>query len=101
MMSTPAATSVDSVRENRAIVTFNTVSPIRIGSFSLKQSHTWRPLSVAFHLRKSQIATGIEGMMMNQYDRMKSDACTTYCVSVGSEPPSSSKILTKIGTRNI
>ena len=29
------------------------------------------------------------------------DAVTTYCVSVGSWPPSSWKIFTKIGTRNI
>ena len=66
MMSTPAATSVDSVREKRAIVTFNTVSPMRIGSFSLNVSHFWRPLSVAFHFLKPQIPAGIDGRMMNQ-----------------------------------
>ena len=38
MMSTPAATSVASVREKRAIVTLRTVSPIFIGMWSLKRS---------------------------------------------------------------
>ena len=38
---------------------------------------------------------GISGL------RRTFDACTTYCVSVGSWPPSWSKILTKTGTRNI
>ena len=33
--------------------------------------------------------------------RKKFDACRTYWVSVGRSPPSWSKILTKIGTRNI
>ena len=37
MMSTPAATSVESVREKRAIVTFSTTSPIFIGSLQLER----------------------------------------------------------------
>ena len=48
MMSTPAATSVESVREKRAMVILSTVSPIRIGSFSLRVSQPLRPLSVFF-----------------------------------------------------
>ena len=46
MMSTPAATRVESVRENRAIVTFSTTSPIFIGSFSFTASQWRRPVSV-------------------------------------------------------
>ena len=38
---------------------------------------------------------------MNQRVRIRSDAATTHCVSVGSSPPSWLKIFTKIGTRNI
>ena len=48
MMSTPAATRVESVREKRAIVTLSTTWPIFIGTFSLMRSHTWRPRSVFF-----------------------------------------------------
>ena len=39
MMSTPAPTSVASVREKRAIATFRTVSPILNGTRSLNLSH--------------------------------------------------------------
>ena len=38
---------------------------------------------------------------MNQYPRRAFDAMSTYWVSFGRSPPSESKILTKIGTRNI
>ena len=38
---------------------------------------------------------------MNQYARRKSDPYMTYCVSVGSWPPSCLKMFTKTGTRNI
>ena len=46
MMSTPAATSVASVRSSRAIVTLSTTSPIFSGIRSLIRSHFWRPDSV-------------------------------------------------------
>ena len=46
MMSTPAATRVESVREKRAIVTLRTTSPIFIGILSLIRSQSWRPASV-------------------------------------------------------
>ena len=54
MMSTPAATSVESVREKRAIVTFRTTSPIFIGSFSLMRSQSWRPLLGLLAARKPE-----------------------------------------------
>ena len=41
------------------------------------------------------------GKMMNQYARSPFEASCTYCVSIGSSPPSWSKIFTKTGTRNI
>ena len=66
MMSTPAATSVDSVREKRAIVTFSTVSPIFIGTFSLNRSQILRPLSVDFHFLKMNGDAIRPGMTMNQ-----------------------------------
>jgi hypothetical protein len=45
MMSTPAATSVASVREMRASATFCTTSPIFIGRRSLKRSQAFVPSS--------------------------------------------------------
>ena len=45
-MSTPAPTSVARVREKRAMLTLRTVSPIFIGTRSLKRSQTRRPGSV-------------------------------------------------------
>ena len=66
MMSTPAATSVESVRENRAIVTLRTTWPIFIGIFSLKRSQSLRPLSDFFQRRKPKYVPIIPGMMMNQ-----------------------------------
>ena len=64
MMSTPDATSVDSVREKRAIVTFKTTSPIFIGSASLKRSHFLRPLSDFFQRKKPKIEPMTAGKMM-------------------------------------
>ena len=66
MMSTPAATSVDSMREKRASVILRTVLPIFIGSRSFTRSQTRRPFSVDFHLRKAKILTPTAGKMMNQ-----------------------------------
>ena len=66
MMSTPAATRVASVRENRAIVTFRTTFPMPAGTRSLNRSHTWRPDGVFFQRRKPQIERPIAGKRMNQ-----------------------------------
>ncbi len=66
MMSTPAATSVESVREKRASATFWTTSPIFIGIRSLNLSQFWRPLSVRFSLRSPNPAAIRSGKMMNQ-----------------------------------
>ena len=66
MMSTPAATSVARVREKRAIVTLRTTFPIPAGAFSLKRSHTCRPVSVRFQRRKPQTAAPIPGKITNQ-----------------------------------
>ena len=56
MMSTPAATSVESVREKRASATFWTTSPIFIGIRSLNRSHFWLPCSVRFSFRSPKKA---------------------------------------------
>ena len=100
MMSTPAATSVESVREKRAIDTFSTTSPIFIGSFSLNLSQFCRPFSVFFQRKNDHRPSG---MMSSTYGLFfsRSDAVTTYWVSVGSWPPSWLKIFTKTGTRNM
>ena len=66
MMSTPAATSVESVREKRAIVTLRTTWPIFIGIFSLKRSQSLRPLSIFFQRRKPKTRRSMRGKMMNQ-----------------------------------
>ena len=66
MMSTPAATRVESVREKRAIVTFRTTSPIFMGIFSLMRSQSWRPASVFLKRRTPQIDPPIAGKMMYQ-----------------------------------
>src|ERR1700730_8568216 len=100
MMSTPAATSVESVGENRAIVIFNTVSPMRIGSFSLRVSHFFRPLSVFFQRKKAQMLNGINRMRYGLV-RRRFDTLTAYAVSVGSWPFNDAKIFTNTGTRNM
>ena len=66
MMSTPAATSVASVREKRAIVTLSTTLPMPAGARSLKRSHTCRPDGVFFQRRKPQTDRPIAGKRMNQ-----------------------------------
>ena len=66
MMSTPAATSVASVRENRAIVTLSTTFPMPAGTRNLNRSHTCRPAGVLFQWRKPQIERPIAGKRMNQ-----------------------------------
>src|SRR2546425_12505 len=82
---TEAATSVESVREKRAIVIFSTVSPMRIGNFSFIVSHFLRPLSVFFQRKKAQM---VNGMMRIRYGlwRRRFDTLTTYAVKVGSWP---------------
>ena len=60
MMSTPAETSVESVREKRAIVTLRTTWPIFIGILSLIRSHCWRPGSVFLYLRRPKIVSADE-----------------------------------------
>ena len=101
MMSTPAATRVESVRENRAIVTLRTTCPIFIGIFSLIRSHSCRPGSVFLYFRIPKAVRPIAGKMMYHFSFNRFDAFTTHCVSVGSWPPSCEKMLTKTGTRNI
>ena len=49
---TPAETSAESVRDQRASATFWTMSPIFIGTRRRKRSHCGRPHSERFHLRK-------------------------------------------------
>ena len=61
MMSTPAATSVASVREKRASAIFCTTSPIFIGIRSLKRSQTCRPVSVRFSLRSTKTLDAMPG----------------------------------------
>jgi hypothetical protein len=48
------------VREKRAIATFNTTSPIFIGSRSLNLSQFCRPFSVFFQRKKAQRPPGIQ-----------------------------------------
>ena len=66
MMSTPAATSVESVREKRAIVTLRTTSPIFIGSLSLIRSQRWRPVSRLLVLRIPKMVAIRTGKTMYQ-----------------------------------
>ena len=54
MMSTPEATSVESVRDKRAMATLRTTEPICIGIRSLKLSHFARPFSVRFQRLKKK-----------------------------------------------
>ena len=101
MMSTPAATSVESVREKRAIVIFSTVSPMRIGSFSLKRVPV---LAAALRLLPAEERPDAE---RDEQDEVRLAAQQVRRrrrrtrVSVGSWPFSDAKIFTKIGTRNI
>ena len=64
MMSTPAATSVESVREKRAMVTFRTTWPIFIGILSLMRSHFCRPDSVFLYFLRPKIRPPTAGKMM-------------------------------------
>ena len=100
MMSTPAATSVDIVREKRAIVILRTVCPICSGRRSLVRSQSRRPRSVCLKRITPKIDRPNPGKMMYQAPRSRSETFTTYCVSVGSWPFSCAKIFVKIGTRN-
>ena len=65
-MSTPAATSVENVREKRAIVIFRTTSPIFIGSFSLKRSQLRLPCSVLRHFLKPNVVPMPNAMIRYQ-----------------------------------
>src|SRR3954467_13908993 len=47
-IGTPAVTSDDRVRDQRASAIFWAISPIFSGNFSLRRSHCERPLSVIF-----------------------------------------------------
>ena len=87
-MSTPAATSVESVREKRAIATLWTTSPIFIGIRSLNRSQRRRPVSVLRKRLNPKTAAIEPGKMMNHVALMKFEACRTICVSIGSSPPS-------------
>ena len=99
MMSTPAATRVDSVREKRASAIFRTTSPIFIGTRSLKRSHSWRPRSVRFSAPEHECSRRrAAGKMMNHQSRSAFEAATTIFVGAGSSPPSSSKTFAKTGT---
>src|SRR5918995_7039045 len=100
MMPPPAETSVDRVREKRAIVTFRTTPPIFIGILSLIRSQFLRPASVFLYLRSPQIERPSPGKMMYHLVRKRSEAVTEYWVSVGNPPPSWPKVRTKTGTRN-
>src|SRR3954452_24966955 len=51
-IGTPAVTSDESVRDQRARATFCTISPIFIGVRRRSWSHWRRPVSERFHLRK-------------------------------------------------
>ena len=51
MIGTPAEVSAENVRDQRAIATFCTTSPIFIGTRSLNASHCARPDSERFHRR--------------------------------------------------
>ena len=65
MMSTPAATSVESVREKRAIVTFRTTWPIFIGILQLDAVPLLPPrLSVFLYFRRPKIRAPSAGKMM-------------------------------------
>ena len=101
MMSTPAATRVERVREKRAIVTLRTTSPIFIGIFSLSRSHSCRPRSLLLKRFSPKMVAKTRGKMMYQSLRRTSEALTTYWVNVGSLPFRVAKILTNTGTRNI
>ena len=99
MMSTPAATRVESVREKRAIVTLRTTSPIFIGSRSFSASQRRRPSSVFRNLLTPKTAAIAPGKRMNQVALMKFEQASTAFVSVGRSPPSCAKMFTKTGTR--
>ena len=101
MMSTPAATSVESVRAKRAIVIFRVVSPICSGRRSRTRSQTRRPASVRLPRTKPYASSPSRGKITNQSSRKRVDAKSTHCVRVGSCPCSCAKIFTNTGTTNM
>src|SRR3954452_23303448 len=59
-IGTPAVTSEDSVRDQRASAIFWTIWPIFSGVRRRRRSHCWRPRSEPFHLTKpTTIATAM------------------------------------------
>ena len=104
-IGTPAAIVPLKIRDQRAIATFCTTSPIFIGILSFIESHWKRPCSVFFHWAKATPSPMITGMMMNQAPVIASEALTVIWVGSGSAELSpgvssaiSMKIPAKIGT---
>ena len=101
MMSTPDAISVDRVRDQRAIATLRTTDA------DLHRDAELEPIPrLAAGLRPLP-AEEAEDDQPDEREDDEPEAAqpvrreSTYCVSVGSSPPSESKTLTNTGTRNI
>ena len=89
------------LRDQRAIETFWTTSPILNGIRSRKASHWGRPHSDAFHFLKPTTMPTIMARPMYHWPVTKCDIITVNLVIVGSSPPKSLKIFSKTGTRNV
>ena len=66
MMSTPAATRVESVREKRAMPILTMIAPIPNGIFMRKRSHMRRPDSVFLKRRNAKMIPAQIGKTMYQ-----------------------------------
>src|SRR3954451_24612886 len=88
-IGTPDETEPEKVRDHRASATFWITSPILNGRRRMKRSHWSLPLSVFFHLKKSQKPTAIDGSSTNQYPVSTSEAVTQSWVGSGSPLASS------------
>jgi hypothetical protein len=79
-IGTPAVTSADSVRLQRASAIFCTIVPIFIGALRRRTSHCLRPTVVLFHLRKARTMPTIPGIQTNQQPLTNPDRATVTFV---------------------
>src|SRR2546430_11656311 len=99
-IGTPALTSADRVRYQRARATFWTTSPIRNGIRSRKRSHWGRPQLDRFQAKKLQTTAITITITRYHLPVMKSERPTVNFVSAGSLPPKSLNTFANTGTMN-
>lgn len=87
-IGTPACTSAERVRDQRASATFWTTSPIFMGMRKRKVSHCGRPFFDFFHFRKPHTDSAVTPISTYHRPVTKCETPTVTWVSAGSLPRS-------------